>query len=650
MVIKQAGRAADNIDPLLKELAELRARVASLEGEIVAGKKREVALEAQISRWESFSKMNPVWFWETDEDLRYTFFSANVIDLAGVPPEWHYGKTREDIGAPDSVSSEAWLEHLKTLKAHEAYRDFIFERKGPDGIQWMCSSGVPFYDENGAFKGYRGIGSDVTESVSTKSRIDILLASIEQLDEMFVIWDKDDRLLVCNERFREINAQVIATTKPGTPIEEHIRAALNRGLYPDARGREEEWFEQRLSRYRNPGPPYEQQRQNGQWILIHEQKVAGGATATISTDVTELKKASRAEREKAAILEITFDTIPDGIQVLNRNLDLTLWNDQLFSILGLDKETVLKADNPRQAFYTMLAERGEYGDGDAAELAADRQHYLVSRTPTQFVRQLSTGVWIEGRGIPIEDGEGYVTVYRDVTERRRLDQMQREFVSTVSHELRTPLTSIYGSLSLIKNSIAEHSVKDAEHLIDIAHKNSERLVGLVNDILDMDKVNAGKMAFRMEPLSISVAVDNAVSLNQSLCEQAGITVSVEKVVPDVIVNGDCDRLEQVLTNLLANAAKYSPPDGVVGIAIRRSKDVVRVTVRDYGPGIPEEYRDKIFERFSRIDSTDARAVAGTGLGLYISKAIVSQHEGTIGFDPAAGGGAAFYFELPVLVD
>lgn len=130
-----ASKTADSVDPLVKELAELCARVASLEGEIFTSKKREVALDAQISRWASFSKMNPVWFWETDEDLRYTFFLANVIDLAGVPPEWHYGKTREDIDAPDSASTEAWLEHMKILQEYEAYSDFIFERKSSDGIQ-----------------------------------------------------------------------------------------------------------------------------------------------------------------------------------------------------------------------------------------------------------------------------------------------------------------------------------------------------------------------------------------------------------------------------------------------------------------------------------------------------------------------------------
>ena len=559
-----------------------------------------------------------------------------------------YGKTRGDIGAPKSLRTEAWNAHLEALQRREAFQDFIFERKGPNGIQWMCSSGVPFFDEDGTFKGYRGIGSDVMDRVATQSRIDILQASIEQLDEMFVIWDKDDRLLVCNERFREMNAAVIATTKPGTHIEDHIRAALAKGLYPDAQGREEEWFEGRMARYRNPDPVFEQRRQDGQWILIHEQKVADGATATISTNITELKKASQAEREKAAILEITFDTIPDGIQVLNRDLDLTLWNEQLFAIMDIDRDAVLNADNLRQAFYRMLAERGEYGEGDPLELAANRQQYLTSMAPTQFARQLSTGKWIEGRGIPMEGGEGYVTIYRDITERRRLDQLQREFIATVSHELRTPLTSIYGSLGLIKRGLATGAPGDVAQLAEIAHKNRERLVSLFNDILDMDKVSAGKMEYRMALVAVATLVEEAIALNAGLCEQYGVTFAVAEESSGAMVDGDAGRLVQVLTNLLANAAKYSLPAGVVEISDAQRDAVVRVTVRDHGPGIPEAYRESIFDRFSRVDATDSRAVPGTGLGLYISKAIVDQHNGAIGVDPAPGGGAAFYFELPVL--
>lgn len=600
MTGKRAKPVETSEVPEASELARLRAQVSSLQDALARKTQRERDLESRVARWEYFSQINSVWFWETDENLRYTFFSENVRELAGVPPEWHYGKTREEIGAPESISADAWNAHLETLRRHEPFEDFIYERKGPHGLQWMRSSGVPYFDEDGAFRGYRGIGSDVTDQVVTQSRIDVLSASIEQLDEIFVIWDENDCLLVCNERFREINSRVIETTEPGTPIEVHIRAAMGEGLYPDAEGREEEWIEERLRRYRNPGQPFEMERQDGQWILIHEQKVAGGATATISTDITELKKASRAEREKAAILGITFDTIPDGILVLDRNLDLKFWNDQLFSILGLDRDLVLDAANPRDAFFRMLAERGEYGEGNPDELVADRQKFLSEMKPVQFARQLSTGNWIEGRGIPMEGGEGYVTIYRDITERRRLDQMQREFVSTVSHELRTPLTSIYGSLSLIREALANGKPGDVGQLIDIAHNNTERLVGLVNDILDMDRVSAGEMTYRMEPLAMAAVVDSAVSLNAGLCEQFGVSFSVETGDDGLLVQGDADRLVQVLTNLLSNAVKYSPSGGVVEVSVERrdmrARDGSRSGSRHSGPVSGSDFRQVLAGR------------------------------------------------------
>ncbi|NKB55991.1 MAG: hypothetical protein GKS00_06620 [Alphaproteobacteria bacterium] len=632
----------------MDEIDRLRRRIAVLEASVAERSEREQDLSDQVARYESFLNINPVWFWETGKDLRFTYFSPNVTTFTGVSPEWHYGKTRAEIGIPGSISPETWQRHLETLQRREPFSDFIFQRSGPDGIKWICANGVPVFDEASVFQGYRGTGSDITDQITASSRIDTLIAAMEQLYETVVLWDQDDRLLVCNDRFREFNAAIIEHTEPGTPLEAHLRAALAKNLYPEAIGREEEWFAERMRRYRNPGEPFEVERQDGQWVLVHERRVVGGVTAATATDITDLKTVARAGREKAAILETALETIPDGIQVLDRDLNLTVWNDQLFTILEMDRDAVLQADNPRRAFFRALAERGEYGDGDPDELVAAREHYIRTMTPVRFVRQLITGKWIEGRGIPIEHGEGYVTVYRDITERRRLDRMQREFVSTVSHELRTPLTSIYGSLSLIKNGGSDLSPDNTSQLIDIAHKNCERLVSLINDILDIGKIHDGKMFFRMEPVSISDLIRNTIELNAGFGEQHSVSFEIKGRLPNELVRGDADRLVQVLTNLLSNAAKYSPPGGAVEISAARIGSCIRVSVRDWGPGIPPEFRDKIFDRFARVDSTDARAVQGTGLGLYICKAIMDQHEGVLGFETMADGGTNFYFELPIV--
>lgn len=631
-----------------EEIDRLRLRVTELEASAAKSLERENALREQLERFEFFAEINPVWFFETDETLRFTYFSPNVTKFTGLSPEWHYGKTRTEIGAPEAVSAEAWQDHEETLRRHEPYTDFFFQRSGPDGVKWMCTNGVPFFDSKGIFKGYRGTASDVTDQVTTKSRMSVLAAAMEQLSESVVLWDQDDKLLVCNDRFRQFNVATPETTEPGTPIEAHFRAGIEKGVYPDSNGREEEWFAERMKRYKNPGPPFEVERGDGQWVLIHEQRIEGGVTATIATDITKLKVAARAGREKAAILEAALETIPDGLQVLDRNLNLTVWNNQLFTVLGLDREAVLGADNPRREFFRLLAERGEYGEGDTDELIAEREHYFKTMVPVRFVRQLATGKWVEGRGIPAEGGEGYVMVYRDITERRRLDRMQREFVSTVSHELRTPLTSIYGSLSLIKSGAADGSVEKARQLIDIAHKNCERLVALVNDILDIGKINAGKMTFDMGAVSMPDLIKNTIELNVGFAEQFNVSFEIKGPMPRETARGDADRLVQVLTNFLSNAAKYSPSGGVVEISAARRDDKIRVSVCDLGPGIPKEHHDKVFGRFSRIDSTDAREIPGTGLGLYICKAIIDQHDGAIGFDTSADQGATFFFELPIM--
>ena len=244
----------------------------------------------QKSRLNDFARSTSGWFWEMDENLRFVYFSPTFEDVTGVAPEWHYGKTREDLGIPQSVEAEQWRAHLETLNRGDPFRDFVFQRSGPDGLKWMQTSGVPVFSESGVFKGYRGTATDVTAHVLAEQRGRVLAESIEHISESFVLWDSDDRLVSCNARFRQINAAVIDTTLPGTLFEEHVRAAMGAGLYPQAVGREEEWLAERIERHRNPGPPMLMERQNGIWIQVADHQLPNGAVATISTDVTESQR------------------------------------------------------------------------------------------------------------------------------------------------------------------------------------------------------------------------------------------------------------------------------------------------------------------------------------------------------------------------
>lgn len=240
---------------------------------------------------------------------------------------------------------------------------------------------------------------------------------------------------------------------------------------------------------------------------------------------------------------------------------------------------------------------------------------------------------------------GFLGVANDISERKKIDRMKNEFISTVSHELRTPLTSIRGSLGLVVGGMAGALPAQAVELVEIAHKNSERLVRLINDILDIEKIESGKMQFELRVLALFPLVQQAVDANQGFASQYGVKIALATSADDASIRIDSDRLIQIVTNLISNAVKFSPPQSEVTVTVKRQSANVRVAVTDRGPGIPEEFRSRIFQKFSQADSSDTRQKGGTGLGLAITKSLTENMGGRIGFDTSAAG-TTFWVEWP----
>jgi signal transduction histidine kinase len=233
--------------------------------------------------------------------------------------------------------------------------------------------------------------------------------------------------------------------------------------------------------------------------------------------------------------------------------------------------------------------------------------------------------------------------------RKETDKAKSEFISTVSHELRTPLTAIKGALGLIQAGVFDKNPEKLPGIIDMAYKNAERLNHLIDDILDIERLNVDKMNFHMGSVDVSSLLDEAALSNETYGSQYGVTFLYSGTDELLYVNGDHHRLTQVMANLLSNAAKFSHRDGQVDVFLARHNGSIRVSVKDYGIGIPESARASIFDNFTQVDSSSRRHRDGSGLGLGIAKKIVKAHDGHIDFISEVGKGTTFHFDLPEFI-
>ncbi|HTU65237.1 MAG TPA: ATP-binding protein [Steroidobacteraceae bacterium] len=239
----------------------------------------------------------------------------------------------------------------------------------------------------------------------------------------------------------------------------------------------------------------------------------------------------------------------------------------------------------------------------------------------------------------------FVAQMQDVSEQREIERVKGEFISTVSHELRTPLTSIRGSIGLILGTMAGALPKNAKNLLDIAQNNSERLILLINDILDIDKIASGNMRFDMQEKSLAEITSAAVTANITYAQKFGAKIRLLPVDERARLLIDADRYTQVLTNLISNAAKFSPAGAEILVRTETLGNRLRVSVSDQGAGIPVEFRAHVFEKFSQGDSSAARRAGGTGLGLHITRELVEHMGGRIGFDTETNRGTTFWIEF-----
>ncbi len=378
---------------------------------------------------------------------------------------------------------------------------------------------------------------------------------------------------------------------------------------------------------------------------LNDKKGTMEAIVCIAKDITERKQTDHALRESEERYRTLFENIPIGVYRMALDGKILNGNTALLKMIGYESVNELQAVDfdrialeggySREEFRVQVLKDGEVRGLECVWRTKDGT-FLYVRENSKITRdENGTPLYFEG-------------TIEDISERKRIEQMKNDFISIVSHELRVPLTAIHGSLGWISENSAELPER-VRKMVQIANRSSDRMVRLINDMLDIDKIESGKMVFYLRPLDVMTVVEHTLEANQPYAEQFQVKLVLSNPLPGAKAHGDIDRFTQVLTNLLSNSAKYSPPNGIVSVSLSRKDGFIRISVSDRGPGIPEKYRSRIFQKFVQVPGADSRQ-KGTGLGLSISKAMVEKMGGKIGFESEPGAGSTFYFDLPEYKD
>lgn len=619
-------------------------------------------------------------------------------------------------------------------------------------------------------------GSDYLDLLILETPEHPLISAVDHLSEAIAIYDKNDRRVFSNQQFKTQNSDVPATVGLGATFEDYARSLVKAGKIGDVRINDTDWVEQRMERHRNPMGAIVISRGDQGWMQVDEQRIPGGGTIVLSSDITNLKQTEIVVTESAARLQRIMRSSPIGVMIADMEGRYIYVNEKGAEGLGLtrkqmegrkshdfyaniqdreriiaevhergfvnDAETLLKRhdgstfwalisvcfdpDNENQfiAWYHDIDERqkafqklielsaaieamsepvavfdsedryaftnetyrreaeaanfpiltgitfeehmhrvansGSIVDalGRESEWVADRMALHQNPTgPYEIVHNNGNHYQAIEKKLPsggsvllltnISHLKNTLTELENAKDQAEIaNKAKSEFLATVSHELRTPLTSIKGSLGLLTGMMAQELSADANSLLDMATRNSETLLTLINDLLDFEKILSGNMILSRTSHDVALVTADLLETIDGYAETHAVELKYDMPKSGMWAKIDKLRFEQVLRNLISNATKFSNAGSVVTIEVINADAYVRANIIDHGIGIPDGDQDRIFERFTQLDSSDIRRKNGTGLGLPISKALIEGMGGTMGCQSKFGEGSTFFVEVP----
>jgi len=356
-----------------------------------------------------------------------------------------------------------------------------------------------------------------------------------------------------------------------------------------------------------------------------------GLIAMVLQGQQQVQKSSRSLRQQENYSQTVLNSVADAIVVVNDDDQIETVNAAAQHLFGYGAAQLMGL--PFRILFVQPPLANE--PGSLMELQIMRQNGDL-----RWVDLLETRLKLAERSMR-------VLVLRDVTQRRQTEQLKNDFISTVSHELRTPLTAIHGALGLVNSGTLGPVQGTQQQLLDIAQQNSEQLLNLINDLLDIEKLAAGKMQLSLESKPVLPLLESAIERAEPMARPRQVRLQMQSTLTEpLLVLVDVQRWQQVMANLLSNAIRFSPNQGVVTVTVQQLGKALRVQVMDQGGGVPVDFIPRLFQRFSQADSSSARQQGGTGLGLAICKELLERMRGQIHYQPVPTGGACFYFDIP----
>jgi PAS domain S-box-containing protein len=550
-------------------------------------KERAATIRASEGRFRDFAEIASDWFWETDENLRWTYFSERFQEVTGIAPTDLIGKTRREVGI-GSAEPESWNKHLDDLAQHRAFRNFEYPIRNSLGeIRFLRISARPIFDPVGNFTGYRGIGTDVTDRRRAEEQIQArtreLGEALEQqtatADMLKIISRSTFDLQVVLDTLVESAARSCEADRANIwrPKGTTYRLAAGYGIPPEYK----EYMEQLAM---EPGRKTVTGRTLLEGKIVH--------VSDVRSDPEYPEKAAKISGNRTIL----------GVPLLREGTTI--------GVITLTRGSV----NPFTA----------------------KQIELVSTFADQAV-------------IAIENVRLFDEIQDKSQQLAEASQHKSQFLANMSHELRTPLNAILGYTELILDSVYGETSEKMRGVLQRIERNGRHLLGLINDVLDLSKMEAGQLVLSLADYSLKDVVHGVFSAVEPLAAEKKIAFKVE--VPEDLPagRGDERRITQVLLNLVGNAIKFTD-QGEVTIRASATDGSYNLSVSDTGPGISEADQDKLFQEFQQGDNSITRKKGGTGLGLAISRRIIEMQGGRIWVDSRLGQGSTFSVSLPVVVE